>query len=162
MLKSTIDPNYCYRELGESNHIVDHFNSNIETLEMEQHFGFDMALVPEEIYMNEKVISSLSHKIKCGVYIKLNPYRNYNWHQDAERNVSINLLLTPNIRYHTLFGKSTESEDQMEFIEMTYKPNTFYLFNNQISHSVINFDEPRYLFSLQFEENGLTYENFLR
>lgn len=160
MLKSMIDSSLCYRKLGMGEYIQEHFSKHKDSLEFQQYYGFDLTLVPEEVYMAEPVISNIPHKILHGVYIKLDPYRNYMWHQDSDRNVSINMLMTPSIRYHTLFGRSTDSEDQIEFLEMTYEPNQFYLFNANMMHSVINFEEPRYLFSIMFEDKGLTYDQF--
>lgn len=39
-----------------------------------------------------------------------------------------------------------------------YEPKTYYLFNNQAIHGVINKSEPRYMFSLYFE-NEINYQD---
>jgi hypothetical protein len=36
--------------------------------------------------------------------------------------------------------------------ELAYAPGRYYLFNNQIPHTVINLDVDRHLFSLEFAE----------
>ena len=36
---------------------------------------------------------------------------------------------------------------------MRYQPQSYYLFNNQVSHSVYNFDRKRFVFSTEFEED---------
>ena len=47
-----------------------------------------------------------------------------------------------------------------KFLELKYKPNTFYAFNTQILHCVYNFDKPRYLFTCEFaqDHNQLSYD----
>jgi len=46
---------------------------------------------------------------------------------------------------------------------LVYKPNTYYLFNTQTRHTVINFAEPRYLFTIEFIEDvdHLSFEDLL-
>jgi hypothetical protein len=39
------------------------------------------------------------------------------------------------------------------FSELKYNKNTFYLFNSQYLHQVINFSEPRYLFTIEFAQD---------
>ena len=47
------------------------------------------------------------------------------------------------------------------FIELEYKPNRRYVFNNQVDHTVLNFDTGyRYQLTLEFKEK-FTYDNFL-
>ena len=60
-------------------------------------------------------------------------------------------MLTPDVRSCTLFGNSSkDSDDQFDHVELVYEPKSFYLFNNQAMHTVINFDQPRYLFTTEF------------
>ena len=49
----------------------------------------------------------------------------------------------------------------MHCLELRYEPDRFYLFNNQVPHSVINLDVNRYLFSLEFTE-PLSYAELKR
>ena len=48
----------------------------------------------------------------------------------------------------------------MPITELNDKEFTYYIFNTKIPHTVFNFSEPRYLFSLEFldEDKGLTYD----
>ena len=77
------------------------------------------------------------------------PYQNYEWHTDQYRGTCINMLLSYDHVSHCLFGIK-KNETNVYFHELKYEPSTFYIFNNQFPHSVINFEKPRYLFSLEF------------
>ena len=152
-----INHNTCYVSLGESSFIQNYFdNVDKNTLQYGEYFGFNMSLVSEDLYLQEPVLKEVNdkHKIKGCSIIKLDPYHCYVWHKDALRGAGINLLLTPNVKSSVFFGMPIErSQDQVHFAEMKYEPNTLYLFNTQIMHTVYNFDEPRYLFSVEFEQS---------
>lgn len=102
------------------------------------------------------------HPLKCAL-IKMSPFQTYNWHKDVRRGVCINVLLDHKNSY-TLF-----SDDVLEgsnglygnITKMNYELNKFYLFNNQIPHSVYNYEGERVLFSIEFlneDKHQLTYE----
>ena len=44
--------------------------------------------------------------------------------------------------------------------ELKYQPGTYYVFNTQKPHMVLNTTQPRYLFSLEFtdKDSGLTFD----
>jgi hypothetical protein len=48
--------------------------------------------------------------------------------------------------------------------ELKYEPKTYYALNVQNYHSVINFEKPRYMFSLEFDEdkNILTFDQLIK
>lgn len=146
----------CYMAIGKSSVIQKYFDENINVLSFQNYFGFEVSKIPLELVLTEPVLQSINEKFKirsAGI-TKITPYRFYDWHVDTNRGVSINLLLTPVCKSLVLFGnESKESNDQLDFIELVYEPKTFYLFNNQVKHCVINFDECRYLFTLEFELN---------
>ena len=51
------------------------------------------------------------------------------------------------------YAKKTRLDNHINIIELKYKPYTYYLFNNQKKHTVLNLDnKDRYVFSLYFEE----------
>lgn len=159
-----IDENKCYCKLGRSTVIVPYFNEHKQSLTYEDYYGFKVSRLPLEVILTDPILQQVHkrHKIQHGAIIKIEPNRCYNWHQDAERGVSINLLLSHSDSF-VLFGNtSQDSEDQIDIIRLDYDVGYFYKFNNQFMHSVINFNEPRYLFSLEFEQDKtfLTYENF--
>lgn len=75
----------------------------------------------------------------------------YHWHRDENRQACVNLLISVDHHSHTLFGQSV-SNTSMHCLELRYEPGRFYLFNNQVPHTVINLDVNRYLFSLEFAD----------
>lgn len=157
-----IDKNMCYKHLCGSTVIVSYFNTNKDHLSFEDYFGFKVSQIPLPIILQEPLLNSIhqSYKIKSGGIIRLDPNRCYRWHQDAVRGGSVNMLL-----YHkesfVLFGNAvSDSDDQFEIMRMEYEPNQFYLFNNQAMHTVVNFDSPRYMFTIEFEldKTKLSYD----
>jgi hypothetical protein len=161
-----IDINHCCKKLGVSVKIQEYFNNNKHSLEYVNYYGFALSQLPEQVYLEEPLLNDINSEYKisgCSI-IKLDPFRCYKWHQDAQRGVSINLLLSPESRSTVLFGNSVlDSEDQFEIAEFQYEANYFYLFNTQAMHTVINYEQPRYLFSLEFEQDkhSLTFSNFV-
>jgi len=89
------------------------------------------------------------HRFTPGL-LRMDPYTYYNWHIDDKRGVSINMLINAHSESHCLF--SPDPSLTSEFIELPYRPATYYLFNNQVHHSVYNFGRIRYLFSIEFNE----------
>jgi len=149
-----INSDFCYSKFDtQASAIIKYFENNKDSLVYNDYYGFKVADVPKETWLQEPVLKNVNDIFKidgCGI-IKLEPYRCYKWHQDAQRGVSINLLLTPEIHSYTLFGNSSQdSEDQFDIVSLSYEPNSFYLFNNQAMHTIVNFDQPRYLFTTEF------------
>jgi len=159
-----IDTNYCYKRLGVSTHILPFFKSNYTQVEYSDYYGFSVYELPLELILQESVLQDINtkHKIKSGGVIKLQPNRCYKWHQDAVRGVCVNMLLQHQDSF-VLFGNSvSDSEDQFDIARLDYNIGELYLFNNQCMHTVINFSNTRYMFTLEFEEDksSLTYKNF--
>jgi len=50
------------------------------------------------------------------------------------------------------------------FIELPYTMGEYVIFNNQVRHTVFNFDKERYLFTVEFFENKelLNYERLVK
>ena len=123
------------------------------TYDWTEHFGFDSVQLGLEWLEDEYALKSIHniHPIKQMGVLKIPPFINYNWHVDELRQSCINMLISYDHISYCLFGK--ELNDYVTAItELKYKPYTYYLFNNQQLHTVINFDKPRYMFSLYFEE----------
>lgn len=96
---------------------------------------------------------------KAGI-LKMEPYHQYDWHIDDRRGVGINMLLSFNGTSVCMF--SPEPKKLVKNIyPIIYTPNTYTVFNTQLPHCVINFNEPRYLFSIEFDmgKDELTYVN---
>ena len=86
----------------------------------------------------------------------------YDWHIDDNRGVSINLLLTHDNVSHTMF-----TDEPYELVKrvavVKYAPLTYYAFNSQCPHMVVNVDKPRYVMSLEFKRGKpeLTFDQLI-
>jgi len=127
------------------------------------YFNFQMLEVPTDLTDQDPFLHWLRtvHDFRSAI-LKMDPYECYNWHEDNNRGVCINMLLTPDIHCYTLFSAEIKNPATFKFCDLKYTANDYYLFNNQITHTVINFDKTRYLFSIEFAEDKtkLNY-NFL-
>lgn len=142
-----------YKVIGESEYI---YSIDPTDLEYVDYYNFKVAQIPLDVIQSEPVLSYVHSKfnIQSMGVIHLPPNRCYNWHQDARRGASINMILSSTESHsHCLFAKQIISDDQIEIDELVYSPKQFYLLNTQIPHTVINFDSPRYMFSLEFEKD---------
>ena len=75
---------------------------------------------------------------------------------------SINLEITSNSSI-ILFG-SKKNDAVMKIDEiLNYEPETYYIFNTQEFHNILNFSGTRYLFSLdfQFKKEKLSYRDIV-
>jgi hypothetical protein len=123
------------------------------------YYDFGGKIVPEEVLKQDMIMSYMFKKYKfvAGV-LMIPPNTCYNWHTDSKRKVSINMLLKDDGRSRCLFADSIEGVT-FPFVELQYKPDTYYIFNTQNFHMVINDSIPRYMFSMEFfdTDQGLTY-----
>tara|TARA_R110001606_G_C14868150_1_gene589467 strand:+ start:16 stop:510 length:495 start_codon:yes stop_codon:yes gene_type:complete len=122
------------------------------------YFNFDAIRVRQRELLNDPFFANLyrQYPYKCGI-LRLRPNTFYDWHTDIGRGVSINLLLESQ-HSHTLFCKNYD-KILGEFTELKYDLYSCYLFNNKIYHTVYNFEGYRYLFSLQFNNKDLTFDD---
>lgn len=165
-----IYPHQCYKKLGKSLVILSLFQKYKEELVYNDISGFSGALLPLTEVLDDPILHKIHarYKIARAVVLKMDEYRSYIWHRDMSRGVCVNMLLTHDSNSFVLFGNNAaDSDDQIDIIKLEYEPSELYLFNNQAMHTVINFKNPRHLFSIEFEldKNMLTYEqvfNFLR
>jgi hypothetical protein len=120
------------------------------------YYGFPAIEIKKRIWMQEPILNIVNKKFPimlCGI-IKVDANSMYDWHVDTDRGASINMLLSCDHYSKCLFFYKKNE------VELKYKPNKFYIFNNQILHKVENFDQPRYMFTLQFKghKNTMTYK----
>ena len=122
--------------------------------------GFDMLDIEKIFWSKESLLKLINDKfpIKFCAVIKMDPFTEYNWHTDFTRGFTINMLMENQASY-CLFGDTLDEFNDSITI-LPYKIGRFYLFNTQHRHSVINFENPRYLFSIQFEQekDELSYQ----
>jgi hypothetical protein len=117
------------------------------------HFGFQALPLDKEWIAREpalREVAVISPIAQLGI-LRMLDHWTYQWHRDQNRLACINLLLSTDHHSHTLFGAAV-NDVVMHCLELTYRPDRFYLFNNQIPHSVINLGPDRYLFSIEFVE----------
>ena len=128
----------------------------------QDYYNFKAIQVPVEMLVKDPFLVALfnKHPFVAGI-TQLSPYVCYDWHIDSRRGVGVNMLLTPEIKSHCLFTSAEGA--QFPFEELVYEPDTYYLFNTQMRHTVINFYEPRYLFTLEFaaDKDQLSFESLL-
>ena len=133
--------------------LADHCRQRVENPEALwlPHYGFQaMALSRAwiERELGLEAINRVSPIADLGI-LKMPDHWVYHWHRDQNRQACVNMLLSCDHHSHTLFGQSINTTN-MHCLELSYEPGRFYLFNNQIPHTVINLDVDRYLFSLEF------------
>ena len=119
-----------------------------------KYYNFDATRIHNDVLAMDPVIADIGsrHPLIGGV-VMLPPHSFYYWHKDTRRGVSLNMVLNPQDGMsHCLF---TEDKDVVvgSFTELQYKPSTWYLFNTQVDHMVINFDKPRLLLTVEFGED---------
>lgn len=135
---------YCFRHIINSNN----FLSEI--------LGWSAAIIPTKIWKSDLVLKIINntYPIRNVGVLKIDPWKNYKWHVDTYRLVSINMLLSTNHTSHTLFSNNYRNgKDQIDICELEYEPKTFYVFNTREYHTVINFEKERYMLSVEFLQN---------
>jgi hypothetical protein len=152
-----------YKELGLSTIHNELYYLAHEPRDWFDYFNFNAKIIDPKVYEKEALFRKLKekHNFTVGI-IKLDPHVCYNWHQDTQRGVGINMLINE-VKSHCLFATHQVNEIVTGFTELKYKPHTYYLFNTQVPHMVINFAEPRYMLTVEFEKhkNELTYKDVL-
>lgn len=148
-------PSECYAPLRLKAVAVPDFISWVleQEPEWEEHFGFNAIELPLELVRVEPALRELDQIWQIGRLglLEVGEMSVYDWHVDQYRLSCVNMLYSIDNTSHTLFGSQRDHLNK-DVIELKYEPNTFYLFNNQVPHTVINLDGPRFLFSLYFRE----------
>ena len=153
-----------YYEVNTKSTIKDEvFDIAITPGEWVKYFNFDARPILPEVILKDDFFKWLADRYSfMGGIIKLDPYTCYNWHTDTRRGVGINMLLTPNTRSYCAFGFDP-SQLVFKIEELKYKPNTYYVFNTQVPHTVYNFETTRYMFSIEFakDKDELSFEDLV-
>jgi hypothetical protein len=125
-----------------------------------QYYNFRAVPVPSEILWEDPFMGNLAEKraFHAGI-LRMEPNTCYNWHVDTDRKVGLNMLLSDDGDSRCLF---LDGEPGVVFKtqELSYQPDTYYVFNTQVPHMVLNTTRLRYLFSLEFlgQDRGLTFD----
>ena len=125
-----------------------------------QYYNFMAVQIPREILQLDSFLVGLAGKrtFHAGV-LRMEPNTCYNWHVDTDRKVGLNMMLSDDGNSRCLF---LDGEPGVVFNtrELKYEPETYYVFNTQVPHMVLNTTKPRYLFSVEFleKDRGLTFD----
>jgi hypothetical protein len=155
-----------YYELSNKSNITQDLSdfSFSQTGKWFNYFNFQVKQIPQDLLNKDPFFVWLTERYKyiAGV-LKLEPYVCYDWHKDTRRGVGLNMLITPNINSYCLFAANRDTV-VFKVDELQYKPNTYYLFNTQVDHTVYNFESTRFLLSIEFEldKDNLTFDQLLK
>lgn len=141
--------------------ISEHWPSIIDSRAAFSLNGMQTTPVHREHWQQEPLLTKIAETWPirgCGIF-SLPAWRNYRWHCDRVRGVSINMLLN-SVSSLCAFGRVLD-EENIEFCRLDYRLTRFYLFNTQAMHTVFNFDQARYMFSVQFDldKHELSYSD---
>tara|TARA_R100000152_G_scaffold13723_1_gene6127 strand:+ start:231 stop:746 length:516 start_codon:yes stop_codon:yes gene_type:complete len=131
-----------------------------QDLSWQEHFGFDAKPIEDYWIEKELTLNQINkiHPIKQLGLLKIPGKSFYNWHVDDFRQSCINILISRDHHSYSIFGEYKNDYYHNNIIELKYKPYTYYLFNNQKKHSVVNLDsKDRHLLSLYFRKE-ISYE----
>lgn len=124
------------------------FAKSVPEADWEAQRGFMVSFFPDEIIEQDPFLKAVkTHYKVMQVLLCLPPNTCYPWHTDLNRRTSINMPLNAHGQSTCVFTKERSDEEYFEIAELKYQPDTYYLFNTQEEHMVLNFSERRYLFS---------------
>ncbi|GEM_PF-1125534 len=154
---------YYYRLQTDAAELCDHIlGTNVAHLDYQHYFNFEAAALSREVWQRNPALAQINETFpiqQAGV-LRIGPYKGYDWHTDTERRLAINMLLptVTNGRHpsETLFSPDYGDGVQYNLHRLMYQPGSLYVFNTQIQHTVLNFDEPRYVFSVEFQASAPT------
>jgi len=151
--KSVFLYDYC-------NSIIDNLSDN-ERENLEYYYNFQSIVIDESDFLKEPIIKTIHQQFEISIagLIILEKNTGYEPHIDAPRDVAINMLISSGVSHSMFKTDEKSSKYQYKFKELIFEEKSFYLYNTSIEHSVINFDKPRYMFSLRFDDGRLTYND---
>lgn len=126
-----------------------------------KYYNFDAIQVHPNLLLQDSFLSYLAKKREfyAGI-LRMPPNTCYNWHTDTDRKVGLNMLLADDNKSRCVFMDDEKPGVVFAIKELKYQPSTYYVFNTQKYHMVLNTTQPRYLFSLEFmgKDTGLTFD----
>lgn len=120
--------------------------------------GFDILNLSPLIFRDSPLFNLIATKKGKPSILKMNPMTWYDWHTDETRRCAINMLVE-GFDSQCFFG-NRKDRDIVNITELKYEPHTYYLFNTQIKHAVLNLNNVRYMLSIGFNDPN-TYESIL-
>lgn len=125
---------------------------------------FNLIQIANTHVQNNPVLRAISEKFDLvPIVIKMEKNTIYNWHTDASRGVTLNLLLNNHENSYCLFSDGIKNDNMEDIVELKYEPGYFYVFNTQVRHTVTNLVHDRYLLSCTFrkDKRSLSYQEVL-
>jgi hypothetical protein len=152
-----------YKQLNINSNIIDNLKKKIETTP-EDHWKNsleqDLILLTIDDFSLDPAIKKLITDI--GNINRLAIYRFfgkecYNWHVDAIREASINMLIT-GFDSMCIFGNPAKNRRFTDIVRLQHGPAQYYIMNVKKMHTVYNFgDETRHILSIGLP--GIKYED---
>jgi hypothetical protein len=151
----------CFREVSVKSTILEQVQAVVEdTSPWGLYYNFIVKSIPKIVIEQDSFLKKLHAKFPFTPYVfKVLPNSFYNWHLDSKRGCSVNMLLSTDTDSHCLFSIDN-TNITFKFVELQYEKHKYYAFNTQEPHCVINLGNPRYLFSIEFEEQ-ITYKELV-
>ena len=110
--------------------------------------GFMASPVPAEIVDADPFLKAIKQEFKTRYgLLCLPPNTCYPWHMDVERGAILNMPLNGHGKSTCVFTRDLKEAEYFEFTRLEYVPQTYYIFNTQVQHMVLNYGERRFLFS---------------
>lgn len=142
-----------------SSTISKHYLNNLNSSDWQDYHGFDANFLNVAIWSQDPFLAKLNTHcdIEYVYILKMAPGTFYKWHKDSRRGAAINCLLQHQVS-HCLFTEVNPYETKRKFPvhELVYEPDTYYIFDTQQWHCVINIQDFRYMLSVEFKADLTT------
>jgi len=150
---------YYYRLRSGGQNIHDYLkDSNWEEFVYYDYYSFEVAPLSNTMWSEHHALSQVNNEfpIKQVGLIRMPPNSGYDWHVDTDRTVGMNMLVGDVHCCDTLFSKNYSRGLTYDITRLEYQPWELYVFNTKIYHTVLNYQHPRYLFTVEFEKRDQT------
>jgi hypothetical protein len=156
-------PHQEYSQKSTLSNKLNYVIQNVPKDSWVQYYNFDVLFLKPEFVQEDKFFRDLAKDYSFTVaVVKMNPYSCYNWHTDTKRQCAINMLLD-GFDSHCVFSRDPEDVN-IPVEELKYQPNTYYAFDTQTPHMILNLSKPRYLLSVEFtdEDENLSFNELIK
>jgi hypothetical protein len=149
-------PYFCQLPIKDT--IIKSLKKELIRTDWVENHGFQILKLSPMLFKSSTLFDCIIEKHGVPVIFKMEPMTWYDWHTDATRQCSINMLIDGD-KSKCFFG-DRKSRDIVNITELVYEPYTCYLLNTQIKHAVLNLDNTRYMLSIGFDEPN-NYQDIL-
>lgn len=143
-----------FYEINAKSEIYENLKTYCSDYDWIEQYNFLTKILPDELIQKDKFLSWLydRYKFQLGI-LKMYPNTFYNWHLDAKRGCTINMLISYGIDSHSIFFNKKQNEECYFINELKYKPQVYYLLNTQTYHSVLNLNNIRFVMTTEFVQD---------